>query len=378
VSVILAHERFRALESAWRGLKFLVDQIDFRADVSLDVLAASDEDFAEAVHYQVLMPEHEGRSETPASLLVFDRALGCDADSMEALEEIAGVAESLQTPALAAVSHRFFGFDRPEEMGDMPVVWQHLQGPEYVAWNKFTESNAAALVSLALPPVLLREPHRELNDVPLDVRGEDGGLWGSASLAVASFAARRFAQSGWPTGLAGPGEHEIAERPLWTSDKGPIPLAAAYSSGKQGELADEGFTVLTCSVGSDRIRVHPAPTAARFRKYEDEETTRRAHALRNLDAQLFIARIVHFLVEERKRWSSESTAEEIRSDLERGLCSLLGVVDDPQAKAFAAVTISDGDVEGMATMDISVTSPPSILTEEVTFSARIAAGKAAE
>ena len=40
---IIHHESFQKLESAWRGLKFAVDRVDFRENVKIEVLSVSKE-----------------------------------------------------------------------------------------------------------------------------------------------------------------------------------------------------------------------------------------------------------------------------------------------------------------------------------------------
>ncbi len=372
VQTILHHDRFRELESKWRGLKLLVDQLDFRSNIRLEVLPVGNDDIAEALHYQIVLPEHEGRPDTPASLLVFDRAFGYGAADMEALTEIAGTAESIQTPAIASLSPGFFGYEKAEDLGDLPVIWQHLQRPEYIEWNRFTESSEAAYVSLALPPILLREPYESTTAENGLSINEDQFLWGGASVATAAIITRRFTETGWPTLITGRGDHQLEELPLWNSSKGPIPLSATWSSGKQGELADEGFTVLGCLPGNDYVYLQQAPTASRFRTYEDEEMTRKARALRYLDAQLFISGIVHFLLREQSALTGAIPASDAGDVLEKKLRSLMGITDDPDADRYASVTIaSDGETNENGVLDVSVQSPPSILKEPVGFKARI-------
>ena len=58
VNHVLAHPTVRRLEAAWRGLKFLVDRLDFRENVQLVVLPCGHDDLHEAMHHQVIVPEH--------------------------------------------------------------------------------------------------------------------------------------------------------------------------------------------------------------------------------------------------------------------------------------------------------------------------------
>src|SRR5262245_2749250 len=44
VNEILHHPKLQALESAWRGLKFLIDRTDFRENIKVEMLNATKED----------------------------------------------------------------------------------------------------------------------------------------------------------------------------------------------------------------------------------------------------------------------------------------------------------------------------------------------
>ena len=69
VNAILNHPDVRRLEEAWRGLKFLVDRINFRENILLEVLPASKADLDEALYHQVLLPEHQATKQPPLSAI---------------------------------------------------------------------------------------------------------------------------------------------------------------------------------------------------------------------------------------------------------------------------------------------------------------------
>src|SRR5690606_28177579 len=48
LDAVLHHPKFQELESAWRGLKLLVDRTDFRKNVKIEILNCSKEDLAES------------------------------------------------------------------------------------------------------------------------------------------------------------------------------------------------------------------------------------------------------------------------------------------------------------------------------------------
>ena len=110
---VLTHPAVRRLEAAWRGLKFLVDRLDFRENVQLVVLPCGRDDLHEAMHHQVIIPEHsEERSEPSISLILLDLEFGRGHRDTEQLTDLAETGESLQTPLVASVRADFFGLPK--------------------------------------------------------------------------------------------------------------------------------------------------------------------------------------------------------------------------------------------------------------------------
>ncbi len=60
IAAIQEQPKFQSLESAWRGLKFLMDRLDFRGQTCLEVLPASREDFLQRFFDTVFHAEYEG------------------------------------------------------------------------------------------------------------------------------------------------------------------------------------------------------------------------------------------------------------------------------------------------------------------------------
>jgi type VI secretion system protein ImpC len=66
INAIMHHPDFQRLESAWRSLKFLIDQVDFRENIKVEMLNCSKED---------LLNDFEDSPEVPKSGLYKHRVL---------------------------------------------------------------------------------------------------------------------------------------------------------------------------------------------------------------------------------------------------------------------------------------------------------------
>src|SRR5438093_8046042 len=96
---VMRHPEFRRLEAAWRGLKFLIDRVDFREPIRLEIIPAAREKLAEVL--QVL--GEEPAPDAPVATVVADFEFGASGPEMELLRGSAEAAAQLQAPLLASL-----------------------------------------------------------------------------------------------------------------------------------------------------------------------------------------------------------------------------------------------------------------------------------
>ena len=347
VGAILAHPDFRRLEAAWRGLKFLVDRTDFRENIELMVLPAARDDLHEALHYQVLLPEHSDDHDTPPySMLVVDMDFGREHLDIEQLQDLAGTGESLQTPVVTGASPAFFGIEKMSGLTKLPALRPHLQGDAYVEWKALREEDAAQFLGLALPAFLLRYPYGADRPVEGFSLREDSGLWGSGALIAAVAAAQSFADTGWPSHLT---EYPIENLPVQPTRGGQSPLAALLPGRTQSELARAGFIVLNGTPNHDAVRVRHAATVRRPDTYDDPAATTEARRHATLACQLFVARAAHHLLALQDGVPAGASVEAVQQEVTAAMASFLGVpMPDAEANAEAG---TEAESEAPITVD---------------------------
>ena len=354
---VLEHPAFRRLEAAWRGLKFLVDRLPPRQPVLLDVLPAPREALDEALYHQVLVPEHEAAAPLAAVLLGF--AFDNGQTDVAALEDLAETGASLQAPVIASASPAFFGLDGPEDEAPLPFVPQLVQGPGYIHWAKLREREDARFVALAYPPFLLRAPYGPDNPARAFPLEEEGHLWGGAALAVGAAIVDSFAETGWPTHLAG---RAVADLPLHETTRGRTPLAALLPEDKAAELADAGFAVLTGEPNRDALRIAHAPNLARPQTFDDPEKTAHAAAHATLGCGLFTARAAHRMLALPAELDPADSVEAKREQIVRRLRAFLR---DAPEDAVSADPVPDAEIEGHDLFAVRMQPPRSVLAHPV-------------
>ncbi len=366
VAPIIEHPDFRQLEASWRGLKFLVDRLPFRDNVELAVLPAGRGDLHEAMHHQVIVPEHSDDHDEPSfSAIVVDMAFGREHLDIEQLSDLAGTGQSLQTPILTSVHAGFFGIEKISGLARLPALRPHLQGDAYVEWKALREEEASEFLGLALPAFMLRYPYGADQPVNSFELTEAEGLMGHGALAVALAAAHSFADTGWPTHLA---DYPIEDLPVQTVRGGQSPLAALLPGSKQSELAQAGFIVLGGKPNHDAIQVVHAPMVRRPDTYDDPDASAEARAHASLRCRLFVARAAHHLLVLEDALEPGDSVEAVQRELTEAMASFMGVPvpeEDDEAPAVFVEHVTTVELPDHELLAVRLQPPSSVIRPQV-------------
>ncbi len=218
---LLRDPQFRALESAWRAVSWLVSAVD---DETVQVFLLD----ADAAMLAQAAPSAE-RPTTPLFAALEAKAPwgaicglfepGADAVADGTLAGAAALAGRLGAPLLGGVSPTLLGAADWETFARDPAT---LDDAAVSAWREFRASPAAPLVGLAGPRMLLRLPYGASTD-PIDAFAfeeciapdeTDALLWGSAGIAVARLLAEAFADEGWS--MSGAGHQRLDDLPAYS------------------------------------------------------------------------------------------------------------------------------------------------------------------
>lgn len=350
VHAVLTVPEFRQLEAAWRGLRFLESHIDLNGNVDLLALPCSRADLHDALHHQVIQPEHnEANDEPPTSLVMIDHAFGHSQVEVDQLADLAGTGQSLQTPVVASVSADFFGLEHLRGLTRLPSLRPHLQGDEYIKWDQLRSEDSSSFLSLALPSVQLRPPHTKGASDSVIAVDEDEGVSGSGALAVGVAAAQSYAETGWPTHLT---QQAIDCR---GSASDASSLSAQFSGHLQSELARAGFVVLDETADGD-LRIVHAPSVHEPTVYDDPSAAAEARAEASLPCRLFLARVAHRLFTLRR--TLDLTAP--LADLQARVAAEMNDVLEPDTVRVEHV--SDVDLPNQEVLAVRLRPPDRILS----------------
>lgn len=380
VNEILHHPDFQKLESAWRGLKFLVDRTDFRENIKIEVLNVSKEallnDFEDApevpksgLYRLVYSNEYGVFGGKPYGLICGNYDFGTGPQDIQLLSKCAAVAAMSHAPFITNAGPQFFGEKDFLNIPNLKDLKSLFEGPQYARWQSFRESEDSRNVGLCMPRFLLRLPYGE-NTVPVkafnfkeEVEGQhERYLWGYASLAMASRVADSFAKFRWCPNIIGPQSGGAVENlPLHQYEamgeiQTKVPTEVLLTERREYELSEEGLIGLVFRKDTDNAAFFSANSAQKPKLFGNSPEGKAAETNYRLGTQLpymfIMARLAHY-VKVLQREQIGSWKE--RSDLERELNGWIGQyvadMDDPapavrSRRPLRTAKVKVEDVEG--------------------------------
>ncbi|GAB6074654.1 type VI secretion system contractile sheath large subunit [Nautilia lithotrophica] len=353
---ILHNEKFQKLESAWRSLKFLVDKIDFRENIKLEILNVSKdelrEDFEDAPEvvqsglYKIGYTKEYGQfGGEPYALMIGNYEFDASAPDIALMKNIASVATMMHAPFIGLASPKMFGIDSFTELPNLKDIKSIFEMPQYAKWRSFRESEDARNFALTLPRFLLRVPYGKENPVKSfnyneTVKNHDDFVWGNTAFAFASNVARSFAKYRWASNIIGPqGGGAVEDLPVYTYEamggvQTKIPTEVLISERLELELSEQGFIALTMRKGSDNAAFFSANSVQKPKKFPDTPEGKKAELNFKLGTQLpynfIISRLAHYIkVIQRENIGTWKSRGELEDELNKWIRQYVSDQENP-------------------------------------------------
>ncbi len=344
LDMILHNAEYQKLESAWRGLKFTVDRTNFRENVKIELLNVSKADLLadfedtpeitkSGLYKHVYTAEYGQFGGKPVGAIIANYDFSPGPQDVKLLQYAASVATMSHAPFIAAAGPKFFGLDNFLALPNLKDLKSVFEGPQFVKWNSFRESEDARSVGLTTPRFLLRLPYnQEKNPVKSFNYNENTSenhedfLWGNTSFTFATRLSDSFAKYRWCPNIIGPASGgAVEDLPVHTFEsmgaiENKIPTEVLISERREFELAESGFIGLAMRKGSDNACFFSANSCQKPKYFGQSKEGKEAESNYKLGTQLpymfIVNRLAHYLkVLQREQIGSWKE----RTDLEREL-----------------------------------------------------------
>ncbi len=323
INLIMHHEDFQQLESAWRGLHYLVNNTETDEMLKIRVLNISKKDLSKTLRkfkgtawdqspiFKKVYEEEFGQfGGEPYGSLVADYYFDHSPPDVELLGEMAKVAAAAHAPLITGSKPTLFQMDSWAELANPRDLTKIFQTPEYAAWRSLRESEDAKYVGLAMPRFLGRLPYGaktspvEEFDFEEDTEGADSGkyTWVNAAYGMAVNINRSFKEYGWCSrirGVESGGAVQNLPSHTFPTDDGGIdqkcPTEIAISDRREAELAKNGMMPLVHRKNSDIAAFIGAQSLHKPAEYTDPDATANANLAARLPYLFATCRFAHYL-----------------------------------------------------------------------------------
>jgi type VI secretion system protein ImpC len=323
LNVILHNERFQQLESAWRGLHYLVNNTETDEMLKIRVMNVSKKDLGKTLKkykgaawdqsplFKKLYEEEYGQlGGEPYGCLVGDYYFDHTPGDVEMLGQMAQIASAAHAPFISGAGPTLMGMDSWQELANPRDLAKIFGAPDYAAWRSLRESDDAKYLGLAMPRFLARLPYGAKTNPVEEFEFEEetaGGDsrkygWANSAYAMAVNVNRSFKLYGWCTSIRGVESGGAVEGlPVHTfpSDDGGVdmkcPTEIAISDRREAELANCGLMPLIHRKNTDTAAFIGAQSLQKPQEYMDPDATANARLSARLPYLFASCRFAHFL-----------------------------------------------------------------------------------
>lgn len=323
VNKIIHHPDYQQLESAWRGLAYMVNNTETDENLKIRVMDISKKELAKnlkkfkgtawdqsPVFKKIYEQEYGQFGGEPFGAIVCDYYFDQTPPDVELLGEMAKIGASAHAPFITGASPSLMQMQSWQELANPRDLTKIFLTPEYAAWRSLRESDDSKYLGLCMPRFLARAPYGahtnpvEEFDFEEDTAGADHSkyAWANAAYAMATNINRSYKLYGWGSRIRGIESGGAVENlPLHTfpSDDGGVdqkcPTEIAISDRREAELSKAGLLSLIHRKNSDFAAFIGAQSLNKPFEYDDPDATANANLAARLPYLFACNRFAHYL-----------------------------------------------------------------------------------
>ncbi|WP_334119072.1 type VI secretion system contractile sheath large subunit [Limnobacter sp.] len=323
INEIIHHDDFQQMESAWRGLNYLVNNTETDEFLKIRFMNVSKTELAKTlkrykgvawdqspVFKKIYEHEYGQFGGEPYGCLIGDYYFDHSPPDVEMLGELAKISASAHAPFLSAASPATLQMDSWQELANPRDLTKIFSTPDYAAWRSLRDADDSKYLGLSMPRFLARQPYgAKTNPVEEFAFEEDTGLadhsrytWANSAYAMAVNINRSFKEYGWCSRIRGiESGGAVPNLPTHTfpTDDGGVdmkcPTEIAISDRREAELSKSGFLPLIHKKNSDLAAFIGAQSLHKPAEYEDPDATANAKLAARLPYLFATCRFAHYL-----------------------------------------------------------------------------------
>jgi type VI secretion system protein ImpC len=323
INAVIHAPEFQQLESAWRGLNYLVMNSETDASLKIRFMNVSKTELSghfrmypgarwdqSPIFKQIYEAEFGQLGGEPYGALIGDYYFSHEPLDVQLMRALSKVSGSAHAPFFAAAAPTLMGMDSWTELMNPRDLSTIFETPDYAAWKSLRDSDDAKYLGLCMPRVLSRLPYGAKSD-PVeefafeeDTDGHQGNNYGwmNAAYAMAANINRAYKEYGWTTRIRGvESGGEVMNLPVHTfpTDDGGIdlkcPTEIAISDRREAELSKSGLLPLIHRKNTDKAAFLGAQSVYRPKKMMTDLATASENLASRLPYMFAVSRFAHYL-----------------------------------------------------------------------------------
>jgi type VI secretion system protein ImpC len=275
--IILHHPKFQALESAWRGLFFLVRRLETDIDLKIFIFDVSKEELSENLQsvndltdsflYRLFLNETpENQTDDSFSLIGGNYLFDLGVSDVALLIRIAKLANAAVAPFISYIKPQIFAIPDFSQTVDSSQFNVSEDSKEWKLWNALRALPESGFLALSPTRLLARMPYGSHTDAAETFSFEefnDNGkhsnyLWMNPCFLSILLLAQSYRLFGWEMGQSLQREVEKLPIHVYHSNGETITKPCAeivLSETSLEKILEQGFMPLISFRDSDRVRV---------------------------------------------------------------------------------------------------------------------------
>ncbi len=321
---VLHAPEFQQLESAWRGLNYLVFNSETDASLKIRVMNVGKMEL-----YRNLKNNYPGarwdqsplfkavyESEfgtlggEPYGALVADYSFSHNAVDVQLLRDLSKIASASLAPLVTGADPNLLGMDSWRDLMNPRDIGKLMDTPDYAAWKGLRNSVDSRYVALCMPRVLSRLPYGAKTE-PVEEfafeedtdgnKGEKYG-WMNAAYVMGTNINRAFKEYGWTVRIRGvESGGEVLNLPVHTfpTDDGGVdmkcPTEISITDRREAELSKVGLISIVHRKNTDKAAFIGAQSVYKPKLMDKPEATASENLSARIPYMFAVSRFAHYL-----------------------------------------------------------------------------------
>jgi type VI secretion system protein ImpC len=320
---ILHAPEFQQLESAWRGLHYLVYNSETDATLKIRIFNVGKTElyrnmklfpgarWDQSPLFKKIYEQEFGQlGGEPYGALVADYHFSHSPTDVQLLRDLSKVASAALAPLITGADPSLMGMDSWTELSNPRDLGKLMDTPEYAAWKGLRDSVDSRYVAMCMPRVLSRLPYGAKSE-PVEEfafeedtdghKGEKYG-WMNAAYAMAANINRAYKEYGWTVRIRGvQSGGEVINLPTHTfpTDDGGVdlkcPTEIAITDRREGELSKVGLISIIHRKNTDKAAFIGAQSVYKPKTFMTTEATAADNLSARIPYMFAVSRFAHYL-----------------------------------------------------------------------------------